>query len=227
MIPVIVERDAPVTLIGGGEATSEDLHKALMLAPHCVAADGGAVLALAAGQMPEAVIGDFDSLPPEVAAAIPEDRLYRVAEQDSTDFAKCLMRIRAPLILGVGFLGQRIDHQLAALNTLVVFGHQRCVLLGADEIVFHAPPRMRLEMGAGDVVSLFPMQAVTGRSTGLEWPIDGLDFAPGHRAGTSNRATGPVTLEMDGPGMLVMLPRRLIQQVSRLPADARWPARAG
>lgn len=227
MIPVIVDRDAPVTLIGGGEATSEDLHKALTLAPHCVAADGGAAVALAAGQMPEAVIGDFDSLPPEVEAAIPSDRLHKVAEQDSTDFAKCLMRIRAPMILGVGFLGRRVDHQLAALNTLVVFGHQRCVLLGADEIIFHAPPRMQLEMAAGDVVSLFPMQAVQGRSTGLEWPIDGLDFAPGQRVGTSNRATGPVTLEMDGPGMLVMLPRRLIQQVSQLPADARWPARAG
>lgn len=229
MIPVIVDRDAPVTLVGGGEATPEDLYEALTLAPHCVAADGGAALVLTSGKMPEAVIGDFDSLPSEMEARIPPDRLHRVAEQDSTDFAKCLMRIDAPLIVGVGFTGRRVDHQLAALNTLVVFDHPPCVLLGAEEVIFHAPPRFELDMAVGDVVSLFPMQRVKGRSQGLEWPIDGIDFAPGHRVGTSNRATGSVTLEMDGPGMLVIVPRRFIQQVSQRlqqPVRARWPVHA-
>lgn len=226
---MIVDRNAPVTLVGGGEATPEDLYEALTLAPHCVAADGGAALVLEAGKMPEAVIGDFDSLPRGVAARVPDDRLHKVAEQDSTDFAKCLMRIAAPLIVGVGFTGRRVDHQLAALNTLVVFGHQPCVLLGAEEVIFHAPPRLELDLAMGDVVSLFPMQQVQGWSKGLEWPIDGLDFAPGHRVGTSNRVTGPVTLEMDVPGMLVILPRRSIQQVSQRlqqPLPARWPVRA-
>jgi thiamine pyrophosphokinase len=230
VIPLIVDRSAPVTLVGGGDASPQDLQKALTLAPHCVAADGGAVLALDAGRIPEAVIGDFDSLPDAARRRIPPDRLHHVAEQDSTDFAKCLMRIRAPLIIGVGFTGKRVDHTLAALNALVAFAHQPCVLLSADEVIFHAPPRFELDMAQGDVVSLFPMTAVEGRSTGLEWPIDGLAFAPGRRVGTSNRATGAVTLDMVGPGMLVMLPRRAIGpvvSVLQAPGCAPWPVRAG
>ena len=48
---------------------------------------------------------------------------------------------------------------------------------------------------------------VTGRSAGLRWPIEGLHLAPDGRIGTSNEALGPVHLEFDAPGMLVILPR--------------------
>ena len=74
-----------------------------------------------------------------------------------------------------------------------------------------------------------PLTPVTGRSQGLEWPIDGLDFAPGGRTGTSNRALGPVTLEIDGPDMLLILPRRLMAPLAAQllrPEHAPWPARA-
>ena len=55
---------------------------------------------------------------------------------------------------------------------------------------------------------------MTGRSQGLRWPIDGLDFAPSGRIGTSNEVTGPVVLVFDGPGMLVITPREALEQVS-------------
>jgi thiamine pyrophosphokinase len=49
---------------------------------------------------------------------------------------------------------------------------------------------------------------VIGRSTGLDWPIDGIDFAPDRAIGTSNRASGgPVSLEFSARKMLVILPR--------------------
>ena len=230
MNQIIVHTSQPITLVGGGNVSEADLKTALDIAPVCVAADGGAAPVLAAGQMPEAVIGDFDSLSDEVGAQVPADRLHHVAEQDSTDFAKCLMRLRTPLVVGVGFLGKRLDHQLAALNTLVTFAEQACVLIGAEELVFHVPPQIRLDTTAGDVVSLFPLAEVSGRSAGLTWPIDGIGFAPGGRVGTSNRAEGPVDLTMDGPGMLAMVPRRLIRQVCQALATescGRWPARAG
>ena len=49
MFSPIVECPDPITLVGGGEATVTDLHKALTLAPICVAVDGGAALAINAG----------------------------------------------------------------------------------------------------------------------------------------------------------------------------------
>lgn len=203
----IVQSSRPVTLIGGGPVGPGDLAEALALAPVLVAADSGAGVALDAGHMPQAVIGDLDSLRTAQRAQIPQDRLHWIREQDSTDFDKALRNIAAPLVLGIGFLGGRVDHQLAGFSTLMRNADRPCILLGAHEVVFHAPPALALNLARGDRVSLFPLAPVTGRSLGVEWPIDGLTLAPGGRIGTSNRATGPVQLEFDGPGMLVILER--------------------
>ncbi len=226
----IVSSSSPVTLVGGGQASERDLKLAMTLGSEVVVADGGAGLVLRSGVMPVAVIGDFDTISDGDRATIPAYRLFPISEQDSTDFDKALRNIAAPLVVAVGFLGARVDHQLAAFNTLVRRPNRACILLGQREIVFHVPPQLDLETRKNDVVSLFPMTSVTGRSEGLEWPIEGLSFSPSHRVGTSNYAKGPVRLEMDGPGMLAMVPRRLLvptaQALSRLPAPSRWPARA-
>ena len=207
MIAPVVESDARVTLLGGAGFDPGTLRACLSLAPGLVAADGAARDALAAGLMPDAVIGDFDSLDPGTRAGLPEDRLHHVPEQETTDFEKALSRIRAPLVLAVGFTGRRLDHELAVYNALVRRPGQRCIVVGAEDICFPAPPTLALDLPEGTRVSLFPLARVTGRDTGLAWPIAGLDFAPDGRVGTSNMATGPVRLEFDAPGMLVILPR--------------------
>lgn len=216
----IVHSLEPIALVGGGDMGPDDLHLALARAPLLVAADGGAAAALRSGHVPAAVIGDFDSLAADVRARIPPDRLFPIAEQNSTDFDKALRSIEAPLVLAVGFLGARIDHQLAALNSLVRHADRPCILIGAHEVIFHLPRRLRLDLGPGDVVSLFPMALVRGRSRGLEWPIDGLEMAPGGFVGTSNRALGPVHLDIDGPGLLMITPRRALDAVMRAIAPA-------
>ncbi|MFV1602172.1 MULTISPECIES: thiamine diphosphokinase [unclassified Phaeobacter] len=207
MKELIVERFEPVTLVGAGAVDPGDLEAALALAPVLVAADGGAAHALAAGLRPVAVIGDLDSLSADVQAQLAPGTLHHVAEQTTTDFDKALRVITAPVVLGVGFLGGRIDHQLAGFNTLMQPHPSPCVLLGPQEVVFHLRGEIALPLVAGEVVSLFPMQRVSGWSEGLEWPIEGLQLDPMARVGTSNRATGPVRIRADGPGLLVILPR--------------------
>ncbi|MEP4036150.1 thiamine diphosphokinase [Pseudophaeobacter sp.] len=207
MNKLIVDKTEPVTLVGGGDLGEGDLDWALSLTKCLVAADGGADPALAQNRMPSAVIGDFDSISPQILAQIPPDRLFQVTEQDSTDFEKALRAIRAPLVVAVGFLGGRVDHQLAVLNTLVQDIGSPCVLLGAQEVVFHLPARISLPLSAGETVSLFPLRRVSAQSTGLEWPLEGLVMQPGGQIGTSNRALGPVTITTDGPGLLGLVPR--------------------
>ena len=202
MNKAIVESKEPLTLVGGGTLFKGDLEAALALAPRLVAADGGAGAALAAGYMPEAVIGDFDSLTPGMRAQLPEASLHPIPEQDSTDFGKALRSISAPLVLGAGFLGDRVDHQLAAFNVLVQPGRCPCIILGATEVIFHLHRETRLPVEAGDLVSLFPMQPVTARSEGLDWPLEGLKMSPAGQIGTSNRALGPAVVRPDGPGLL-------------------------
>ncbi|MDO5704081.1 MAG: thiamine pyrophosphokinase, partial [Paracoccus sp. (in: a-proteobacteria)] len=155
--------------------------------------------------MPQAVIGDFDSISAETRAAIPSDRLHPVTEQDSTDFAKCLMRIDAPFVVAVGFGGRRLDHTLAAMNVLVRHPRPHCVILTAADAVALAPADLSLDLPPGTRFSLFPMGPVRGSSTGLRWPIDGLLLEPAGRVGTSNETTGPVRIRSEGP-LLVILP---------------------
>lgn len=207
-----VRSDLGVTLIGGGAVTAEDLAEALARAPMLVAADGGADAALALGHLPDMAIGDFDSISDAARAALGAARLRHVAEQESTDFAKALSRIEAPHVIAIGFSGRRLDHTLAALNVMIRHPRPPCVMLAAEDIVFPAPSRLDLDLRAGTRVSLFPMGAARGHGRGLRWPLDGIDFAPEGRVGTSNAATGPVRLEIDGP-MMVMLPRDCLDLV--------------
>jgi len=212
----LVESPDPVTLVGGGAFTARDLQMALQRASVIVAADSGADRVLAAGRMPTAVIGDFDSISPDARAAIPADRLHPIAEQETTDFDKALRMIAAPFVIAVGFTGARIDHGLAVFNALVRHAGQRCLVLGSQDVVFASPPHLQLLLTSGDRVSLFPMGPVRGESAGLEWPIAGIDFAPGGIIGTSNRALGTeVLLQFDRPGMLVILPRRRLDAAIR------------
>lgn len=210
--------------MGGGQVGAAELAEATALAPEIVAADSGAAHALGLGHRPAAVIGDLDSLPDTVRTVLPPGCVHQISEQDSTDFDKALRSIVAPLVIGVGFEGDRLDHVLASFSVLVQSA-RKCVLLTQAQVVFHCPPALRLPLPAGSLVSLFPMGPVMGRSEGLEWPIEGLQFAPNGQIGTSNQATGPVTLQMEGPGMLCILPRAaLVDVVRALPKAPAWPA---
>ena len=202
----LVCSDQGVTLIGGGLVTRDVMQTALSVAPLLVAADSGADQALGLGHAPDWVIGDLDSISDSARAKLPKDRVIEIPEQDSTDFTKCVTRIDAPFVLAIGFSGNRLDHTLAVLTSMVQNAPPRVLMLTLDEVIFVAPPAIDLPLPVGTRVSLFPMGPARGTSTGLEWPIDGLNFRPDGRVGTSNRATGRVVLQIDGP-MLIMLPR--------------------
>jgi thiamine pyrophosphokinase len=212
----IVQSTRGITLAGGGPFGPRDLKLCLSRAPVAVAADGGADRMLRLGVMPEAVIGDFDSISDAARSRIPDADQYLVPEQSTTDFDKSLRGIVAPFVLALGFAGARLDHGLAAMHTLVSHPHQRCILLGPSDLAFAAPARLELSLAPGEPLSLFPMAPVTGRSEGLEWPIKGLSFSPAGQIGTSNRVVARrVVLEFDGPGMLVILPRRRLDAAIR------------
>lgn len=209
-----VRSHRPVTLVGGGPLEAGDLAAARAHAPLVVAADGGLDQLARFGCDPVAVIGDMDSASPELLRARGA-AVHHIPEQDSTDLEKCLRNIVAPLVIGIGFLGGRIDHSLAAMNALVGCIGPRALLLGEADLCFACPPEVRLDLAAGTRVSIFPMAPVVGRiSEGLRWSVSDLAMQPDGRIGTSNEALGgPVRLGFDRPGALVILPRQLLGQV--------------
>lgn len=212
MATVIVQSFDAVTLIGGGAVSEDSVHKMLTIAPRLVAADGGADTILTLGHLPAAVIGDFDSLSSNALQAIPADRQYVVAEQETTDFEKCISRITAPFVLALGFSGPRHDHTLSVWNTLVRHPGRRCLVVGETDVVFALPPdaELVLDLELGQRISLFPLTNMTLTGTGLRWPVDSIDFAPDGHIGTSNEALGPVHLRSTKPGMLVIVPKECL-----------------
>lgn len=195
-------------MLGAAPVDAQVLERALQLAPDLVAVDGGADAALAAGHRPGAVVGDFDSVAPATRTAL-ADRLHRIAEQDSTDFAKALRSFPAGRTLAVGFTGARADHFLACLSELAR-SRAPCVLLDDADCICIAPARIALDLAPGTRVSLWPLDAVRARSTGLHWPLDGIALSPVGRVGTSNRATGPVTLAIEAGTAALILPAKTL-----------------
>jgi thiamine pyrophosphokinase len=224
---VIVQSQDAVTVVGGGPVTRRDMAFAMARAPVVVAADGGADRVLAAGVMPAAVIGDFDSISDAARGAIAAERLFRIAEQATTDFDKVLRSVEGPFVLALGVTGARVDHGLAVLNALVRHRGCPCLVISGMDVIFHVPQAVEMTLQVGDRCSLFPMGAVAGTSRGLHWPIDGLAMAPDGVIGTSNRVSAPqVSLRFDQPGMLVILPRaRLDAAINALVPKWRGPHR--
>lgn len=203
--------DAPVALIGGGDASDTDVAAAVARAGAVVAADGGANRFTPDGRPRlDAVIGDMDSIADlEGWRRRGDVAVLPIAEQETTDFEKCLYSVAAPLYLAAGFFGRRHDHTLAAFHTLLRRVDRRVILIGPDDVAFVAPPSWTAEVGAGARISFFPLAPCRGiASSGLRWPIDGLDFAIGARVGTSNIATADrVSARFNRPAMAVLLER--------------------
>ncbi|NBZ89451.1 thiamine diphosphokinase [Stagnihabitans tardus] len=215
MPEVIVQSTDGVTLAGGSAFSARLLAEARELAPRVVAADGGADRLLAHGVEPEAVMGDLDSISDGARLRL-ADRVHHIAEQVTTDFDKALRSIAAPFVVAVGFAGQRLDHGLAVLTSLLAHPEKRCLVMSATDVVFLCPPRLELALTPGSRFSLYPLGEVRCRSEGLRWPTAGLDFSPWGRVGTSNEVAAPrVRLEVDQARMLVILPRRAAGAVAR------------
>lgn len=205
-----VQSPKGITLVGGGDVDRKDLVESMALAPVVVAADGGANACIREGIAPIAVIGDFDSILPETRAAFPEAQMIEIGEQNSTDFEKCLSRLKAPFVLAAGFSGKRLDHTLAVLSVMARKVGPPVLLVGPEDVTFWASGHVSLKLEAGTRVSLYPLAQVSGRSTGLRWPIDGLTLTPLGQISTSNEAIGPVTLTIEPPGCAIILPRNAL-----------------
>ena len=215
----------PITLVGAAPLAEDVLRFALNFAPKAIAADGGVNHLRALGVDPLAVIGDMDSVALEHQQLWERNLFFPIAEQDSTDFEKSLARLAAPMIFGVGFLGGRFDHALAAQTVLVRYPDRKCILLGSEDIVFLAPSRLSLDLPLETRLSLFPMAPVKILSEGLYWPTHGLTFQPDGQVGTSNKVSGLLRLQPQKAKMLVILPRlHLAQVAAALDAAPSWPA---
>lgn len=173
--------DRPVLLLGNAPINAALARWVGDWSGPIVCADGG-VRHLPPGR-PIIVVGDMDSYQGPASTRLHDP------DQDSTDFDKCLACVRAPELIGVGFLGGRWDHSLAALSSLArardpirLVDHENSIVLVDGDY----QGRHRV----GDTLGVIPMQRCQfDTSHGLAYPLDGVVLELGVWVGSSNRIT--------------------------------------
>ena len=212
-------------LIVGGADFSEDLFQDVYdNAIPIIAADGGANFLADHNIFPELIIGDLDSVSEQKIQNMETQKFIKISDQHTTDLEKVLLNTDSPLTIGIGFLGSRIDRELAALSALVKFSHKKIILIGEKDIVFLVPPSFSLSSFDGMRVSLYPLGSVKVQSDGLKWSTEGLTMQPTDKIGTSNQAVGKIIkLVPDEPKLLLILPKSLLNDaVLQLQHSPSW-----
>jgi thiamine pyrophosphokinase len=186
-------------VLGGAGVGPERLRSEAAASGGLVAADAGAVLCLEAGLMPDAVVGDFDSLPVEARVKIPPDRLHASDDGETNDLEKALVLVRArwgadvdvALAAGAGVGGGRSDHSIANLGPLLKEPHERLSLVDGEGRLFALRRGRALLAGLeGRKVSLLPwtLHGVTASERGVRYPLERAHLRLGGR-GISNEIT--------------------------------------
>jgi thiamine pyrophosphokinase len=169
-----------------------------------VAADGGALLCEAAGIQPDAVVGDFDSLPDAARARVDPARLHPSLDPESNDLEKAIAHVirrwgadvEIVLAAGGGVAGGRSDHALANLGPIVAEPHAKISLVDGEGRLF-ALRRGVARFGGlvGRKLSVLPwtLHGVTVSETGVRYPLDRARLALGGR-GVSNEITAGSTV---------------------------------
>ena len=178
-----------------------------------VAADGGANQLHELKLVPDAVVGDFDSLLPEVQQQLPVSILYHVKEQDTNDADKAVRHcfkcgFTETSLLGAD--GGRQDQFLSSLEILFKYSPQaRLILWTPMERMEFILDTWKEHLLPGTTLSLLPLfggaQGVV--TQGLEFELNNHDLLPGKTpAGVSNRVLrNPVSVTIQQGQLLLVV----------------------
>ncbi|GAQ89409.1 thiamin pyrophosphokinase [Klebsormidium nitens] len=187
--------------------------------------------AVRARYIPDAIVGDLDSLRPDVRDFYTQNSVPIIDlshDQDTSDLHKCIKYAQGAnpsltqqsKLLVVGAVGGRLDHQLSNIHILYKFRDLRIVLLGKGNLALLLPEAFEHEIYPdrgveGPICALIPVGSPVSdvHSTGLRWNLGGQSLQFGELISTSNeikaerisvRAKGPLlwTTELTGtPGL--------------------------
>lgn len=156
-------------------------------ADEIICCDGGMHHAKALGIQPDHIVGDFDSVLPEV---LEEYRKAGISirqfptHKDETDMQLGLqlaLELGADTVVMMGGIGSRLDHTLANAHLLlwllkkgvhgILVNEKNRVELVDQELTIHGK--------SGDLVSLIPLSMEVKGVTleGMEYPLSGYDLA--------------------------------------------------
>ena len=145
-------------------------------AERIICCDGGAENLIKAGFIPDAIIGDMDSLNQSIAGRF-QDRIFRVAEQETNDLTKavawCTERGYTDLII-LGATGKREDHTIGNISLLAEYITDVNVIMVTDTgILIALNESSGVSSFPGQQVSIFSIDPETEiTSDGLRYPLE-------------------------------------------------------
>ena len=195
-----------VIIANGEYPTSPQALEVMRSAHYTVCCDGGADAYIERGGMPDAIVGDGDSLSEENRTRF-ASRIHYSADQQTNDQTKAV-----EYLLGMGYTdiaivaatGKREDHTLGNIALLAEYMQRGVeVEMYTDYGVFIPCRDTRSFVShKGQAVSIFNISAKGLHSSGLEYPI--YDFTALWQ-GTLNRTMSEqFTIEAEGDYILFM-----------------------
>lgn len=178
-----------------------------------VAVDGGLRHLLSVHQIPDLLIGDLDSVPPEqidsMASQAVEIQRFPV-EKNETDLELALFEVARrgyKEIFLVGALGGRIDQTLANLFLLQMpeLAAVKVVVIDDSQELFVIRDRAEIKGQTGDTLSLLPLnENAKGVTTvGLRYPLVNESLYPERSRGISNEMLESEALVTLSKGILL------------------------
>ncbi len=192
-------------IVAGGEYPTAALPLEIIKnTPYVVCCDGAADAFIATGAIPNAIVGDGDSISAENRAKY-SHLLHIISEQESNDQTKAvrfLMERGKRRIAIVGATGRREDHTIGNISLLIEYARAGCnVCSFTDHGVFiPCNGTTTHKCRKGQQVSIFSITAKDLSAEGLLYPI--YDFTSWWQ-GTLNECTSEVfTINANGEYLL-------------------------
>ena len=162
-------------IVANGEFPSASvMHRWIDRAPLVVCLDGAANRLLQLGYRPHLIIGDGDSIQPELAQRYGLE-FIRVDEQETNDLSKAvryLHRRGCRQLMMLGITGRRDDHTLGNISLLVYYLQMGMKAVAVTDWGTFVPCRGNalLKTTKGQQVSLFNFRATGFKSNDLVYP---------------------------------------------------------
>jgi thiamine pyrophosphokinase len=182
-----------------------------------ICADGGADSALKMKLLPDAIIGDLDSIS---ANALKEfksvSRIIRIKRQNDTDVEKCLKyaiskNLNEALLVGV--TGNRLDHTFCNLGIVLKFFPQiNLSIIAENSFLKPFKGNAAINTVPGETISLYGFNNKTKiTSKGLKYQLNEIALPFGERESTSNIAKGAkIELKINGGVVFVIRDLNLV-----------------
>ncbi|CBG40503.1 thiamine diphosphokinase [Helicobacter mustelae] len=198
-------------LANGSFPKNKALRTLLHDAEFLVVCDGAMRHLEALDILPHAIIGDLDSISPQLKAKY-QDRIIEIKEQNSNDLSKAFfycISLGYKEITILGATGKREDHTLANISLLLHYHSFAKVILRSDYGTFQTfaikqSPHV-IQSFKGQQISLFCLDpSVQLTSTKLKYPLNDLSL-PLWANGTLNEALGTdFTLSSNKPTLVLV-----------------------